>query len=112
MRSFRETGGATVSLHHGNLQGARLFVVSVEGRGMWLPAHQLAARDIQRYIEAQLDLLSHPDYSLGIWYDGEADVTWLDVSETTPDEAEARRRAEERGEAAIYALQDGREIRL
>jgi hypothetical protein len=69
MRRFRETGGATVNLYHGDLHGRHMFAVAVEGRGRRLPGKQVTSRRIVRYIEAQKDLLSREEYSLGMWYD-------------------------------------------
>jgi hypothetical protein len=51
-------------------------------------------------------------YSLGVWYDAEEDLTWLDVSETLKHEAAAFELAAVRGEKAIFSLEDGREIYL
>jgi len=59
-----------------------------------------------------MDLLAGADHSLGLWYDSEMDVTWLDVSETFEERVDAERRGVERGERAIYALEEGRAIRL
>jgi hypothetical protein len=112
LRSFRRTGGATINLFAGSLDGRRLFAIAVEGRARRVPHRDLTASRIERYIEDQIDLLGSERYSLGIWYDAEEDVTWLDVSETLVDEDAALRLAAERGEKAIFALEDGREIHL
>ena len=112
MDSFVRTDGATVNLYLGDLQGQRLFAVAVKGRGRRLPQRLITTSRIERYIEDQIDLLNNKQYSLGIWYDAEEAVTWLDVSQTVPDEHTARQLAAERGEKAIYALEDGREIDL
>jgi hypothetical protein len=112
LESFGNANGATINIHHGDLRGKALYAVAVRGRGLAIPGRQISAARIESYIRSNLDLLSRTDQSLGLWYDAEVDVTWLDVSETFEEWLDAEHRGLERGERAIYALEEGREIRL
>jgi hypothetical protein len=117
IEATQEFDGATFSTEGQNLAGEPLFSVTrptPDGRKDWMtlePGQELNAEHLNTFRERFADELADPEASIGTWRDPETGRTAIDIVETIPDRADALRRAEERGQDAIFDLGSMEEIR-
>ena len=101
-RLYRQNNGATFSLYHGNLAGLDLYAVSIyNDREIFSPAPVTVER-IEAFIRSNLDLLSDPDNSTGIWLEG--DENFYDVVVTVEGRQQAVALAQAYNQLAICHL--------
>ena len=98
-------GGATFNLFFGNMTGQSLYAVSVyPEHSVVIPGPAVEDAVLRRYIEDNLDLLTDPRNSIGLWYSDTLQAIYLDVSVTLPDKASAVLLGERYNQEAIYDL--------
>ena len=102
---YEESGreGATFSLRFGDMRGQLLFAVSVyPDRSLKLPGGVLEIDTLLLFIQVNINLLSDPRCSLGLW-SSEA-VTYCDVVALLPNKQEAMALAAQYDQIAIFDL--------
>lgn len=97
--------GATFNLFFGNMAGQNLYAVSLYLERSTVIAGRAVPYDLlQKFIEDNRDLLADPRNSIGIWYSEALHATYLDVSATLSDRAEAISLGEWYNQVAVYDL--------
>ncbi len=104
---YLQADGATFNLHLGNLAGKSLYAVSVYGdRTRDVDGPDFSVEVIEAFIRANLDLLTQPENSVGVWLAARDGKVYLDISITVKDQRRALALAREHGEQAICHLSD------
>ena len=103
-RLLQQDGGVTFSLYFGSLAGQDLYALSVFPEREVIDDADVSAAAIEAFILDNLDLLSDPDHSVGIWLEGED--SYLDVSLTVRGRQEAIDLARAHHQLAICHLAD------
>lgn len=101
---FQRNNGATFNLYSGSLGGKDLYAVSIYRDREIIDDADVTVEMIEAYISRNLDLLSDPHNSVGLWLDGEE--SYFDVSVTLPDRREAVALALAHDQLAICHLTD------
>lgn len=104
-------GGSTFNLHRGNLAGKGYAVAMYPDRGVKLQG-KATPEAIRDYITKNEDLLSNPENSIGTWFNDKDGLTYLDISRTTDDLAEAIAIGKANKELAIFDLAKLEDISL
>jgi hypothetical protein len=99
-------GGATFSLHHGNLVGQKLFALSIYPER----SEQFIGRSIPRdllvaFVGRNLDLLADPRVSVGTWSNDEDGHTYLDIVVAVPSRQRAIALAKRYNQVGAYDLE-------
>ena len=98
--------GATFSLRFRDMRGQPLYAVSLyPERGRKSNGDTVKMRILQVFIAENLDLLSDPRCSIGLWYNADEDVTYLDIVATLPNRQEKTTLALQYDQIAILDLQ-------
>ena len=106
-----EYGGSTTSRYFGNAVGQELYAVSIyPDRTALIPGQQIPAALLRTFIQANRALLEDARNAVGTWYNREEDSTYLDITTTLPDRAEAITLARQYNQIAIYDLARQAEI--
>jgi hypothetical protein len=106
-----EKGGATFSIYFGNVAGQELFAVSLyPERSVQVLGRLVPTRRLLAFVAQNQDLLRDPRNAIGTWYNGDDDVTYLDVSTTLPDREQAISLGRQYNQIAIYDLLRDEEI--
>ena len=103
-RLLRQDNGVTFSLYFGSLTGQDLYALSVFPEREIVDDVDVSADNIEAFILDNLDLLSDPNHSVGIWLEG--DDCYLDVSLTVRGKEEAIDLARAHHQLAICHLAD------
>ncbi len=104
---YLQADGATFNLYSGSLSGRSLYAVSVYGdRTRDVDEPDFSVDMIEAFIRANLDLLSQPENSVGVWLAADEGRVYLDISITVKDRRRALALAREHGEQAICHLSD------
>ena len=78
---FFGDGGVTYSLYFGEIIPQKLYAVSVyPERSRKVPGNDLSVRIVRAFIRENEELLRDPRNCIGIWFDEETDITYLDIS--------------------------------
>ncbi len=110
---YEESGreGATFSLRFGDLRGQPLYAVSLyPERTRRSTGNAVSNHILQLFIADNLDLLTNPRCSVGLWYNADEDVTYRDVVAALPDRQEAIMLALQYDQIAIFDLLNLNEI--
>lgn len=99
---YRRTNGATFSLFWGDLARRDLYAVSIYRDREIMSDINVSVEMVKAYIVKNMDLLSDPKNSVGIWLDGEE--TYFDVSITVSTRQEAVELATANDQLAICHL--------
>ena len=103
--------GATFSLRFGDMNGKSLYSVSVwPDRARKFNGDAVSDRVVQAFISENLQLLGDPRGCVGLWYNDDENITYLDVVATLPDFQEAKALALQYDQIAIFDLQNLTEI--
>jgi hypothetical protein len=103
--------GSTFNLYFGDMAGRRLYAVSLyPERGVVLEGRQVDLKVLHRFILDNLDLLRDPRVSVGTWFNADNGLTYLDVSATVPERAQAIQLARQYNQIAIFDLFSFEEI--
>ncbi len=103
--------GATFSLRFGDMSGQPLFSVSLwPERGRRVKGDTVKLRVLEVFIRGNLDLLNDPRGSIGLWYNADENLTYLDIVATLPNRHEAFTLASQYDQIAIFDLQTLTEI--
>lgn len=107
--SHEENGGATHNLHKGNLADTNHYAVSMFPERTQVVEGKLTPEVLHSFIEKNIDILNDPRASVGTWQapDGK---TYLDISGTTPNLANAYQTAKTFNQRSIFDLQHKKEI--
>lgn len=98
--------GATFSLRFGDMRGQPLFSVSVwPERGRRVKGDAVKLRVLEVFIMGNLDLLNDPRGSIGLWYNADDNLTYLDIVATLPSRHEAVVLASQYDQIAIFSLE-------
>lgn len=98
-------GGSTTEVATGkDLAGTKNYAVSAHKDRELVIQGALTEAALSKYIADNADLLSQPGKTLGTWLNPDDGNTYLDVSQVTPDRAEAMRVARENNQIAIFDL--------
>jgi hypothetical protein len=112
LNATEDTGGSTFNLTKGELAGTPHYAVAAYPERELILKGEPTTKQIEAFIEKNQDLLNDPSNSLGVWKDTESGKTYLDVTKTISDKAEAMKLGVEKGQKAIFNLKDMSEIRL
>lgn len=104
-------GGFTFDPRTGSFVEKGGFVVANPPGNNKAVVKAITPETIEQVMRDNADLLSQPGMMLGGWWDKKAKKFFLEVSQVVPDEPTARRMMAERGEKAIWDLDNMREIR-
>ena len=98
--------GATFSLRFGDMRGQSLFSVSLwPERGRRVKGDAVKLRVLEAFIMGNLDTLDNPRGSIGLWYNADDNLTYLDVVATLPSRHEAVALAFQYDQIAIFSLE-------
>ena len=103
--------GATFSLRFGDMNGQPLYSVSLwPERGRKVVGDTVKLRVLQVFIMENMDLLNDPRGCIGLWYNADENVTYLDIAATLPSQQEAQELAVQYDQIAIFDLKTLAEI--
>jgi hypothetical protein len=105
-------GGFTMNPATNREEYLGFFVSRYPDREFAINANELRYIDIQRFREANADLLNQPDHFLGGWHDPDTGIVSLDVSEKTTSAEAARVIAADHSQAAFYDAQVGESVNV
>lgn len=113
LRLHERTNGATYNCYFGNVYGRKLYAVAVFPElSKKLPGKRVQADLLRAYLAKNQALLTDPRCDVGMWYDADASkITYLDVSCTLADRAQAIALGKRYNQEAIFSLADGKEIK-
>ena len=78
---FQQNDGATYSLHFGSQSGQSLYSVSIyPEHSRFTGGKNIRPEIIAAYIQDNLDLLADPRCCIGMWYNPDENVTYLDIA--------------------------------
>ena len=113
---YEESGreGATFSLYFGNMSGKPLYSVSVwPERGTQPLDNEMSVSVVQDFIEANSDVLkdlNDPRCGIGLWYNVDDDVVYLDIVALLPSRLDAVALAMRYDQIAVFDLEALTEI--
>jgi hypothetical protein len=103
--------GATVNLYFGDMGGQTLYAVSLyPERTLRVRGAVVSQSRLKQYLQRNGDLLQDPRNSLGLWYSPRRNTTFVDVSATLSDRAQAEAIANEYNQISIFDLARFEEI--
>ena len=112
LNAVEETGGSTFNLTKGELAGTPHYAVAAYPEREAILNGELTTKQIEQYMAKNQDLLADSSNSLGIWKDAESGKTYLDITKTLADKAEAMKLGLANKQKAIFDLGSMSEIRL
>ena len=111
IQSRHKLGGSTSSLYFGNAAGQNLYAVSVyPDRTALIPGREISTALLRVFILANRALLEDARNAVGTWYNPEEVSTYLDITTTLTNRAEAIALAMQYNQIAIYDLAAEEEI--
>ena len=103
--------GCTFNPHFGNLAGKSLYAVSLyPDLGVVLDGKEILMDLLLRVVVDNQALLQDPRVSVGTWFDGDGNKTYLDISATIPNRQQAIELGKRYNQIAIFALDTFEEI--
>lgn len=103
-------GGSTVNLNTGDQIGKHGYAVSLFPERTAALDHPPSPQEVSQFINANQDILQHPNASVGTWHDASTGTHQLDVVGTTRARANAIGHAERYNQKAIFDLHKLEEI--
>jgi len=104
-------GGATYSCYFGNLSGQKLYAVSLFPElGQKLTGTAVTTGTLRAFLAERQTLLKDPRCNVGTWYDDESKCTYLDISATLSDKAQAVALGKKYNQISIFDLEAMTEI--
>jgi len=104
--------GATYNLYEGNMAGQPLYAVSVFPERTEEVEEYPGAGRIHEFIQRNLELLRARGFHVGTWYNDALGRTYLEVSVTVSDLAEAKRLGRKYEETTVYDMSLMQELAL
>jgi len=105
-------GGATYNCYFGSLSGQKLYAVSLFPEvGRKLKGKVVSGDVLRTFLADRQKLLRDPRCSVGTWYDGASGCTYVDISATLADKAQAVMLGKRYNQISIFDLAALREIR-
>ena len=102
---FRQNDGATYSLRFGNQSGQRLYSVSIyPERSRVTGGKNVRTEIIAAYIQDNLDLLADPRCCIGMWYNPDESITYLDITVVLTNKREATSLGRRYNQIGIFDL--------
>lgn len=103
--------GSTFNLTFGDLGGAALYAVSLyPERSVVVEGKQIPLAVLRRFVVDNLDILRDPRVSIGTWFNSDDGMSYLDISATLPDKAQAIELGKKYNQIAIFDLATFEEI--
>lgn len=106
--SVKTRGGATVSLHDGDLTGSNNYAVSLHPETTTRIRGELTPEAITDFISKHEPLLSHPQSAMGVW--SGPDGHYMEVSAVTPNKNAAIAAGQKHNQVEVYDLKRGMNI--
>ncbi|MHB8994319.1 MAG: hypothetical protein ACYC63_03605 [Armatimonadota bacterium] len=98
-------GGATYNCYFGSLSGQKLYAVSLFPElGQKLTGTAASADTLRAFLAERQTLLTDPRCNVGTWYDDDSKCTYLDISATLPDKAQAVALGKKYNQISIFDL--------
>ena len=106
---FSQTAGATFNLYFGDFSGQPYYAIALYSDLVPEPepGKEADVRVLRSLIEQNLELLLDPRNNIGLWYDDESDLLYLDISAAVPDKNEAISLGEHYNEKEGFDLERG-----
>ena len=110
LESVAITGGASINLASGSTPASG-YMVSRAGSEVVIDSG-LSRDSLERFAQAYQEELDNSDTYLGVWEDAETGLVYLYISDNLDNLDTARDMGIERGQLAIYAVEQEEPIRL
>lgn len=104
----KANGGATRTLHGNSPQTG--YMVSVPGPEKTLKS--LTARSVDAFTKAHAEKLSHPGAYLGVWFNEEDGLWYLDVSVNVQTRSQALKLGRKWSQIAVWDVANSAEVRV
>ena len=103
------SAGATFNLYFGDFSGQPYYAIALYSDIVPEPEHGKEAdvRVLKSLIVQNLELLLGPRNNIGLWYDDDSDLLYLDISAAVPDKNEAISLGERHNEKEGFDLERG-----